>query len=445
MLITLLYFIDCVAVSLFVISYYRNCYRKGYRIDFWHIQLLLVCVMPNMLMFPFAGSEGNALVLGQDYEAVAAAVPTVFVVTMVGYLAVLAGGSLWRLHVGVGARHAAEKLLAILPRCSMMMMSTRSILVFQALLCLTMQAGILAFNYSQNGFNFNLRSLGFENPTLRPIIQIISFYSSIIGSHCLARYVDRKETMLLVCNVALAFGLLLFGSRGGLLTIYIGVGICSFIKLREKLSVTRLVFIACVIVAAVLYLGNVRAGQYSISQVFANAIFLVLYGDNFSDLRDFAWVYSAWNHSFWFGRTYLAALIAFVPRVASSFRDIWGIGAATAATVGFDPQVHPGLRPGSFGEGYFNFGMVGVVAVGMMMGLIFRRVDIDVKRVFASSSPSMMKAFASTMLLNVAATCAMSVNSSTLYVMTGVYAISWLCLQIQRIVVVPQGRMGEVV
>ena len=36
--------------------YYRNCYRKGYRIDFWHTNLFLLCVFPNMIMLPFAKS-----------------------------------------------------------------------------------------------------------------------------------------------------------------------------------------------------------------------------------------------------------------------------------------------------------------------------------------------------------------------------------------------------
>jgi hypothetical protein len=62
----MLYVLDLLAMALFAIPYYRNCYRKGYRIDFWHAQLFLVCVLPNMLMLPFAASEPNALVLGRE-------------------------------------------------------------------------------------------------------------------------------------------------------------------------------------------------------------------------------------------------------------------------------------------------------------------------------------------------------------------------------------------
>ena len=175
-----------------------------------------------------------------------------------------------------------------------------------------------------------------------------------------------------------------------------------------------------------------RSGEYSLSGLFGSLIFLVFYGNNFSDLRDFAWVYSAWNHVFWTGKTYIAAILAFVPRFASQFRDTWGLGVATASTVGFDPQVHPGLRPGAFGEGFFNFGLFGVVAVGVILGVISRRVDLDVKAAFLSSSPSMMKAFASTMLLGIAGTLAVSAGFSGVYVLAGVYLFSWLCLSVAR-------------
>ena len=129
----------------------------------------------------------------------------------------------------------------------------------------------------------------------------------------------------------------------------------------------------------------------------------------------------------------VAAVLSFVPRFASQFRDTWGLGVATASTVGFDPQIHPGLRPGVFGEGFFNFGLFGVVAVGLVLGVILRRVDIDVKRAFASARPSMMKAFASTMLLGVAGSIAVSAGFSGLYILGGIYVFSWLCLSVQRV------------
>jgi oligosaccharide repeat unit polymerase len=426
------YLLDGLAIAGFAISYYRKCYRRGYRIDFWYAQLFLLCVFPNMLMLPFAKSELNVLVLGRDLNAVTAVLPLVFLITILGYLAVLAGSGLWRLKIGIGLRDSTARVLDIVPRCSMMLMSSKSVLVFQTFLCLLLQAAILAIYFSRSGFAFDLRGFTFANPSLRPVALVISNYSIIIAAHCLARYVDTKERILLACTLLLTCGLVFFGARGNILAIYMNVMICYVVMRRRKISLVRVASLAVIILVAAFYLGNARAGEYSVSGFVGSLFFLLFYGNNFSDLRDFAWVYSAWDHLYWGGKTYIAALLAFIPRFASHFRDTWGLGVATASAVGFDPEVHPGVRPGAFGEGYFNFGLLGVVAVGLLLGIVTRRVDSEVKHAFASSQPSMMKAFAWTMLLGIAGAFAVSAGFSGIYVLAGVYLFSWFCLAVQR-------------
>lgn len=372
------------------------------------------------------------LVLGRDLHAVIAVLPVVFMITMIGYLAVLGGGGLWRLQIGVGLRDTAAKALDIVPRASMMLMSSRNVLIFQTGLCLLLQTMILAIYFSRSGFALDLRSFTFANPSLRPIALVISNYSIIIASHCLARYVDTKERILLACTLGLTLGLVFFGARGNILGIYMNVLICYVVMLRRNTSLMRVTFLAAVILVVAFYLGNARAGEYSVNGFLGSMFFLLFYGNNFSDLRDFAWVYSAWDRVLWAGKTYAAALLAFIPRFASHFRDTWGLGVATASTVGFDPQVHPGVRPGAFGEGFFNFGLFGVVAVGLLLGIVSRRVDMDVKSAFTSPEPSMMKAFSSTMLLGIAGAFAVSAGFSGIYVLAGVYLFSWFCLSVQR-------------
>lgn len=438
-----LYALDALTILVFAVSYYRTCYRRGYRIDFWHAQLFLLCVFPNMLMLPFAQSDLNLLVLGSDLRAVTAAVPVVFLITMLGYSAMLAGGGLWRLQLGIGLREKAAKALDGIPRCSMMLMSSPSVLVFQSALCLFLQLMILALYFSQNGFAFDLRSYTFENPSLRPIALLISNYSIIIASHCLARYIDRKEKILLGCTLLLTLGLMFFGSRGNLLSIYLSILICLVVKRRRRIGLLRVFSLAAIILVVAFYIGNARAGDYSLTGFTGSLFFLLFYGNNFSDLRDFAWVYSAWDHTLWAGRTYLAAILAFIPRFASHFRDTWGLGAATAASVGFDPQVHPGLRPGAFGEGFFNFGLPGVIAVGLLLGITLRWVDTEVKRALSSPQPSMMRAFAATMPLGISGAFAVSAGFSGVYVLAGVYLISWFCLCVHRMFVPPIAVAGS--
>jgi len=426
------YALDLTVIALFALSYYRKCYRRGYRIDFWHAQLLLSCVLPSMIMLPFAKSDLNVLVLGKDLNAVVEVLPRVFLITLVGYAAVVLGGSLWRLDTGLGLRRDAVHILDIVPRCSMMLMSSRSVLIFQAALCFAMQFLILVFYFSSAGLAFDLRSYTFENPTLRPLALLISHYSIVIASHCLARYLDTKERALLLCTFGLTFGLVFFGARGNLLAIYMGVLLCYFVKMRNQVSLWRIITVTSVITVVGFYLGSVRAGGYSLGGFLTSFLTLLLYGNTFSDLRDFAWVYSGWDHVFWSGKTYLAAIMSFVPRFASHFRDTWAVGAVTASTVGLDPQVHPGLRPGIFGESFFNFGLAGVVAVALILGFILRHVDTEVKVALSSSRPSMMRAFASTMLLSIAGCIAISAGFSGLYILAGIYLFSWFCVSVER-------------
>jgi hypothetical protein len=176
----LLYRLDLTAIALFAISYHRNCYRRGYRIDFWHAELFLLCVFPNMIMLPFALSELNLIVLGRDLHAVMAAVPTVFLVTLLGYFAILLGGTFWRFRAGF----ATAQVLDIVPRWSRMLMSSRTVLVGQAGLCMVLQFLILALYFSANGFAFDLRSY---TSRIQPYARsLLSFPTIQLCSHPIA-------------------------------------------------------------------------------------------------------------------------------------------------------------------------------------------------------------------------------------------------------------------
>ena len=416
---------DACGIAFFFLSYYFSCYKKGYFIDFWHMQMFLLCILPNFIMLPFARSELNATVLQQDTLAVIDAVPQVFLITTAGFVAFLFGGMVWRVRLGVGLRQAVEGAMEVIPHCSRMLMSSRTVLIVQSVVCLLCQGAMIATYFAHDGFGFDLRGYTFRNTSLRPVALGISTYSVVLASHSFARYLERRERPLLLCVVLLSFGLLFFGSRGNILGIFINTTICYLILLRRRVRLTKLIGITTMVVLTGLYLGRVRGGEYSPTVFFTMLVALIFYDNNFTDLRDFAWVYSKWNHEFWWGETYWAAILSFVPRFLSNFRNTWAIGVIVDTTVGLDPEVHPGLRPSAFGEGYFNFGLIGVVVVGLILGAATRRVDIDVKKYLSGPSPSITAAFASTMLLSVAANFSISGNFSGFYLLVIIYVISW--------------------
>src|ERR1700758_5083962 len=87
--------LDILGLTYFALSYYFTCYRRGFRIDFWHLQLFMFCVLPNFIMLPFAASDLNRIVLGEDLRAVQTVLPRAFLITFVGFVSMLAGGAVW--------------------------------------------------------------------------------------------------------------------------------------------------------------------------------------------------------------------------------------------------------------------------------------------------------------------------------------------------------------
>ena len=423
------YVVDCFGILVFLVSYYRSCYRKGYRLDLWHAHIFLFCVLPYMLLLPFGRSELNTVIVGQDFAGIVEILPRVFLVAMAGYLAIFVGGSLWSLRLGAGVRRAVSRVLDVGPQCSTMLMSSCGILVCLSLVCIAAQLAILCIYFASNGFGFNLRAYTFENPGIRPFSQLASLCSMVVVSHCTARYLDTKERVLLVCAFLLTFGLLFFGQRGNLVFAYLNLAVCYIVQRRNTISLLRIGSLGVGLLMLIFYLGNVREGLYSLGEFFTSLAFLALYGNNICDLRDFAWIYSHWNHEFWVGKTYLAGLATFLPRSISDFRGTWSFGVATDWTVGLDTELHPGLKPGEFGEIFFNFGLFGVIVAGLLIGILVRRADISAKYAFRSSRPSMRKAFASTMLISVALCLNTSLDFPFFYALCIMYALGWLGLR----------------
>lgn len=421
---TVLYTIDAIAIALFFLGYYFGCYRKGYKIDIWYSFLFMSCVLSCQIMLPFAGSDLNAISIGALVTAAQEHIADAFIISFVGYLAILAGAKLWKLRLGIGIRRTTSAVLDILPHQSRLLMSSRRLLNLQASLCLLCEGAIILAYFRASGFGFDLRKYAFEEPAIRPIALAISNYTIVIASHSFARYLDTKEKSLLVGTISLAIGLLFFGARSSILAVFFTVTLVYFIRLRRRLKLRKVILFFVVLLFTLLYVGALRAGITSMGLFVSGVIIEIFYGNTFSDLRDFSLILSSWDGHFWLGKTYIAAAFAFVPRFLSDYRDKWSLGVVTASMVGFDPKVHPGLRPGCFGESYLNFGYMGVLVMGLVAGIVLRMVDSKVKEAVGAPHPSISKAFSYTVLLNVLSDILISAGASSIYMLLLVYAVS---------------------
>ena len=414
----------------FFVSYYRNCYRKGYTIDVWHF-LLVFNLFAIHIMLPFSRSDLNVFALGPTLLRRAQAhIDEAYFISTAGYAGILIGGTLWRFNLGLGLRKRFARLIEPLSEGSLLLLRSRGLLVLHGVVAIAMLAGVVLYYFRVEGFGFSVRGLLLVRPDLRPIAQFAAFYSVLVASYSLVRFYLYKELSSLLVVSLLIFGLLFFGERSNLAAIAIILVIGIFIRLGRKLRLFSLAVGSFVALCITFILDGLRSPNFSIKAVMEGFALSIFYGNSFSDTRDFATILSFWDGHFIWGKTYLAGLIAFIPRVLSSFRDKWSYGVVTATMAGLDPTEHPGLRIGSFGEAYLNFGLVGVILLGLFVGAITRLIDLRMKQSAASSSTSGIRLFSYYILTLYIAVAENSSTASTFYTTVVIIGLSWAALRI---------------
>lgn len=107
--------------------------------------------------------------------------------------------------------------------------------------------------------------------------------------------------------------------------------------------------------------GNIVASSFS--QAFV--------GNNLADLRDGAWVFGQWDYEPLNGKTYLGGLFAMLPSAIFPQKKDWYLGLVALNIVGWPTDEHFGLRISFFAEAFLNFGLAGVIGLGVVLGTLF--------------------------------------------------------------------------
>ncbi len=229
---------------------------------------------------------------------------------------------------------------------------------------------------------------------VRPIYQagnaILSVCVTYVIAWCMVRRSEGRLP-LFVCG-SLAFSiisLLLTANRSWvLIPVLMGFLIYGCINWR-RIGLGRILAFGFVLVVIALGLQAVRWGG-SFGQGLAKAPYELVQGDTFSDFRDFSWLLTEFNrqgHRHYMGKTIAAGYLGMLPSSISRFRQDYAWGRVSAAIANLDPEKHFGLRPGPFGEWYFNFGWGGVIVQAMILGLAAGLVDNRVVRLARKGNP----------------------------------------------------------
>lgn len=375
----LLFSICVFSIIHFIHSYYKYCYKKGYKIDFWHFNIFLHFILPIHIMYPFAGSDfnifstGGSLILIQDF------VPKAYILSTIGYLFTYIGFYFYDYgFLGVNLRGKVnsiswigEKLIITTLKDKFIMILFSMIIILASIICII----YAIYNF---GLSFNLRGAFYsEDSLLKSFFNLWTALFTNISGLILIRYLYKKELIFLLVYIFISFFALFSGARSTLLFPFINSIIFYLIARKNKLKIKNVFFLGFVFLFLVFFLDRLRMKDTTNS---LSVLYSILYGNSFSDLRDFAWILAYWDENILLGKSYLSAFISFVPRSISDFRSAYAFGVYTDLMIGFDPLLHPGLRPGRFGEVYLNFGVYGIIILGFIGGYIYRYADIKIKK-----------------------------------------------------------------
>jgi hypothetical protein len=405
--------------------------------DFWHFSLLFNLFVIHV-MLPFCRSDLNVFALGpallrrtQDH------VTEAYLISAFGYLGILIGGSLWRIHLGVGLRELFSRLVELPTRGSLLLLRSKRLLIVHGMTAVGLLAALILYYFKTSGFGLDLGKTLLTNTALRPIAQFINFYSVFIASYCLARFEQYRDRSMLLIVLGVIVGMLFFGSRSATVTIFMMTLTVLFIKMRRRFKLHWLVIGGFSALFVVIALDALRNGKFSLGAMVSGFGLSVFYGNSFSDTRDFATVLSFWDGHYLLGKTYLAGLLAFVPRFLSTFRETWSYGVVTATMVGFSPKEHPGLRIGAFGEAYLNFGIAGVALLALFIGAIARLIDLRMKQSVTDLPKSNIRVYSYSIIGLLITVAENSSIASTCYSISLVIFVSWIIVRVSAFLKVP--------
>jgi oligosaccharide repeat unit polymerase len=342
---------------------------------FWFFSL----VIPICITGLYASSLRNKDTIGSVIEGLQPWVDLAFFISCIGSLAVFAGHYV-ALSIGRKRPLLWRKLNWL--NWNFDVFSGNKVVLIGILFVALSFMGCLVLVFGvETILSLNLRGafLGYEgNAVLRPVYNFL-FAGLVPFAFLLVTLALRRYSNVLPY---LGLGILLIvgvfaGTRGAVLwPIVVGISLW-IIAARSRLVMLVGIILAPVLLFMAVYLGHIRSGETSVYNAAEGAVDNLKYGNEFSDVRDLGWILSGWDGEYRLGRTYVAASLSFVPSEYLPWRRYNGMVWQMTGPLGLLDGGHAGLRPGVFGEAYLNFGFVGVILMGLFLGYLITRLDLN--------------------------------------------------------------------
>lgn len=364
----ILWFVSCLFLSL----YFFVLFKRVGKISISFVFVVLAYVIPFIIVGPFSFSSMNTLSVFCfdkfiDYNNDS------FIITTVGFFSFCLTAII-ACFVDPPALNKGSFLIRLFDSkrvdsffiCASLLFSLTIVILSLAIECYK-----------------NLRQFSMIHTQIRPLVNFLIDASSILSVFLAGIFFKNKKSIkLFLVFLFFLFSISIFATRSAFLTPFFSYFLV-FLLYKKNISWIFCVFISIILIITALLFkiflrseGSISIDSFqSVAETFMKT---VLVGNTFSDMRDFSWVlYGAklYKTGFLYGKTLFAGVLGFIPSSWSEFREVWAWGRFSTRVAGLDSLMHPGLRPGAFGEWYINFGLPGVVFVGSIAGFICGYMD----------------------------------------------------------------------
>lgn len=371
-------FILLIDFLVFVLYFFLKFKLKKYIFSIFNISLFSYAFIIFILPFIFFNSDQSWEVLGiHSAASMNAYLNQAWQINLIGFLIYLLSMIYFELYSKKYISINNIKILSNKLNKNVLDILFYAIILLWYIIVLIYNHGIPLFNGGRT-FYMNLSI----SPIYLALNEILLLYALYYEMEYI--YNKKKIVRLLICMITILFQ----GNRGTfLLSIIFPLCVMKlYLKVKRVDSKTKknklkkrvnkyILFTIPIIIIIGLFLALVRNGKQMSISLIINEFF---YGNTFSDIRDGAFIlkgfYNNWNGNFLYGKTYIAALISFLPSSISTYRTKWSYGRFTTYNL-FGWENHSGLRGGNVMESFLNFGIFGVVFISVFQGYICAKLE----------------------------------------------------------------------
>ena len=361
------FLMNCIFIIHFLFDWYRNYKRNGMKFDYWRFFCVLNIFIPIMIMYPFAASVFNFISTGKDIIYISNYVDEAYFISIFGYISMLIGryicGNKYNLKLNIIETYIYTNLIN----------KKFYIMIYFFIIVSFLLVIILSYLYPE--YLLTLRLIRFDNPLIGALINIIMsithFSIIFLGLHLLE---SREKHTKYIFFITIILPILM-GVRSVLIIPLITLVAIIFCYYNSKIKIWHYIITSISTICMLILLTLIRDGGSSGQNSNINILIFIgqiLYGNTFSDLRDFSWVLTGFNDNYVLGKTYLSALFSYIPSGISDFREVYKYGEVTNHFAGIVFDHHFGLRMTIFGEMYINFGYIGVFIISVFMGYLLQ-------------------------------------------------------------------------